>query len=280
MVMPVKAFALTLFPVLSLSFAQARWNGPYPSPQIPRLEEPPRIDGNLAEWKYAAFHDGVWDVLRVRQTPWYSPRVNRLTDHGEEPSPEDDLSARYYIAWDDRYLYFGAEVHDNVNDVNDPAHTPQRWYYKDAICWFIEAPRSGISKRFGQGDNAFCFVIDARKPPYGAWWRHGDAERNSIEEPIPKQHVDYAIRMDPWKTGRGDFILEARVEMAPTLGKSHPAWSPPKIGDEYGLSIVHTDPDGGDYGGHLILYGKGDDDATWIGARLAPPLPPLERRNK
>jgi hypothetical protein len=210
--------------------------------------------------------------------PWYDPRVNRLTDHGNEPAPEDDLNARYYMAWDDRYLYFGAEVHDNVNDVDDPAHSPERWYYKDAICWFIEAPKHGGSKKFGQGDNAFCFVIDARKPPYGAWWRHGSPEKTYIEEPLPKQNVDYAIRMDPWKSGKGDFILEARVEMAPTLGKSDPEWHAPKIGDEYGLEIVHTDPDGGDYGGHLLIYGKGDDDATWIGVRLTGPLQPPERK--
>jgi len=72
----------------------------------------------------------------------------RLTDHGiapsvsagnglKEPPPEEDLQARYYTAWDDKYLYLGAEVKDNVNDVTDPQHEPKRWYYKDAICWFI-----------------------------------------------------------------------------------------------------------------------------------------------
>jgi hypothetical protein len=264
----------------SFCLAQKGWNGPYPSPQIPRLESPPRIDADLSEWKYEAFHDGVWDVLRVRQSPWYNPRINRLTDHGSEPPLEEDLSARYYLAWDDRYLYFGAEVRDNVNDVDDPAHSPERWYFKDAICWFIEAPRHGLSQKFGKGDNAFCFVADARKPPYGAWWRHGSPGKVFIEEPLPAQNVEYAIRMDPWKTAKGDFILEARAEMAPTLGRSDPAWRAPKIGDEYGLEIVHTDPDGGGYGGHLILYGLGDDDATWISARLTGPIRAPERRKE
>ena len=26
---------------------------------------------------------------------------------------------------------------------------------------------------------------------------------------------------------------------------------------------VHTDPDGGTYGGHFMIYGNGDDDITW-----------------
>jgi hypothetical protein len=183
--MTVKSRAAVLFVWAWACFGQAGWQGNYPAPlPIPRLEKPPVIDGDVAEWKYYAFSDGLWDIFRVRASPWYDPRVNRLTDHGNEPPPEDDLNARYYMAWDDKYLYLGAEVHDNVNDVDDPAHSPDRWYYKDAICWFIEAPRHGGSKRFGLGDNAFCFVIDARKPPYGAWWRHGTPDKTFVEEPI------------------------------------------------------------------------------------------------
>jgi hypothetical protein len=244
----------------------------------PLLEQAPKIDGDLSEWKYRAFTDGVWDILRLRQTPWYEPARNRLTDHSEVASPEDDLNARYYIAWDRDYLYLGAEAHDNVNDVTDPAHEPKRWYYKDAICWFIEAPRRAAKQSFGRRDNAFCFVIDAQRPSYAAWWRHGSPDRTYIEEPIPKGAVDYALRMNPWGRGAADFILEARVKMAPTLGASAPEWTPPKIGDQYGIEIVHTDPDGGDYGGHFILYGTGDDDSTWGVMQFQGPVAPVERK--
>ena len=229
------AFGVALALGALLAFAQTGWQGGYPLPlPVPRLEKPPVIDGDLGEWKYYAFSDGVWDIFRVMHSPWYDPRVNRLTDHGNEPPPENDLNSRYYMAWDDRYLYLGAEVHDNFNDVGDASQPPDHWYYRDAICWFVEAPRHGMSKKFGQGDNAFCFVADARRPAYGAWWRHGNPEKTLIKEAAPKGAVDYALRMDPWKTGKGDFILEARVEMSPTLGKSDPDWKPPKLGDEYG----------------------------------------------
>ena len=80
------------------------------------------------------------------------------------------------------------------------------------------------------------------------------------------------------RQSKGDFILEARVEMAPTFGKSDPAWKPPHAGDDYRLEIVHTDPDGGDYGGHLIIYGTGDDAATWGLMQLAGPKTPIERK--
>ena len=246
--------------------------------EVPRLEQPPRIDGDLSDWKEVAFHDGIWDVYRLQRTPWYDPSVNRLTDHGNEPSPEDDLSARYYLAWDEEYLYLGAEVRDNVNDVTDPNHEPKRWYFKDAVCWFIEAPRDDRSEAFGEGDHAFCFVIDTSKPPWGAWWRHGTARQTYVETPLPGDAVSYAVRMNPRGRSSGDFVLEARVRMAATFGVSDRDWHAPRIGDEYGLEIVHTDPDGGDYGGHFLIYGKGDDDLTWGKMKLVGSVKSLARK--
>lgn len=263
-----------------VSAAGQKWDPACYPIRVPRLEKPPRIDADLSEWKYLAFTDGVWDILRLRQAPWYDPKINRLTNHGgvdNTTAPEDDLQARYYTAWDDHYLYFGAEVKDNVNDVSDPHPEPKRWYFKDAICWFVEAPRMAAGRKFALGDQAFCFVIDVKKPSDGAWWRHGLPGRNYVEEPLPKSAVDYAIRMNPWGRGAGDFILEARVAMAPTLG-TNPAWHAPRVGDTYGMEIVHSDPDGGDYGGHFLIYGDGDDDSTWGRMVLTGPIQPIERK--
>ncbi len=254
--------------ILVLLLAGAVWG------QIPRLERTVTVDGSLAEWKDYAFSDGLWDLQRLRHSPWYDTSRNRLTVHGAETGV--DLAARYYAAWDEKYLYLGADVQDNVNDVTDPAHEPKRWYFKDAICWFIEAPRLAAGKNFGEGDNAFCFVIDVKKPDYGAWWRHGAPGKTYVEEPLPKDAVTYAIRRGP----RGDFVLEARVLMAATLGVSSPAWRAPRIGDVYGMEIVHTDPDGGDYGGHFLIYGRGDDDSTWGRFELTGPQGPVERKPK
>jgi len=259
--------------------AKGQKRDPYGYPlRVPRLERPAVVDGDLSEWKAFAFHDGLWDLARVRETRWYDPAINRLTDHGNEPGPEEDLAARYYIAWDSEYLYLGAEVKDNVNDVRDPAHEPKRWYYKDAICWFIEAPQLPESKKFGEADNAFCFVIDAAKPGYGAWWRHGVPGRSYVEQPLSQDLAQYSIRMDPRRNGSGDFILEARVSMAKTFGVSSPRWRAPQAGDVYGLEIVHTDPDGGGYGGHLLIYGRGDDDGTWGRMELVGPRSPTVRK--
>ena len=245
---------------------------------VPLLLEAPAIDGDLSEWKELSYTDGVWDMQRLRYTPWFDARINRLTDHGDEPSSEEDLRARYYIAWDRKFLYLGAEAWDNVNDVDDPEPGRDRWWYMDAVAWYMEAPRDEAPESFSQGDNGFCFVVDPRKPDYGAWWMHGTADTTYIHEPLPKAAVDYEVRLDPRGRGKGDFVLEARVDMAATFGVSDPDWRPPKIGDLYSLEIVHTDPDGGRYGGHFVLYGNGDDDSTWGKVVLVGPSAPVERK--
>lgn len=274
-------YRVTLLAVAACGLAVAQKPDPYGyTIRAPRLEQSVRVDGDLSEWKDRAFSDGVWDMERLARSPWYDPAINRLTDHGKEPGMAEDLLARYYIAWDDQNLYLGAEVTDNINDVTDPAHEPKRWYFKDAICWFIEAPRLAVAKKFGEADNAFCFVIDASKPSYGAWWRHGAPGKTYVEEPLSKDAVSYAIRLDPRKRGSGDFVLEARVVMAPTLGASSPEWRSPRVGDVYGLEIVHTDPDGGGYGGHFLIYGRGDDDSTWGRMELVGPQTPIGRKAK
>jgi hypothetical protein len=141
----------------------------------------------------------------------------------------------------------------------------------------MEAPRDDAPEWFGQGDNAFCFVIDADRPSYATWWRHGAPGQTYLEEPIPAEAVDYSIQFDPWGTGPADFILEARVAMAATFPMSDPTWRPPQVGDEYSLNIVHCDPDGGGYGGHFMVYGDGDDDSTWSRVILVGPQEPIER---
>ena len=247
---------------------------------VPYLQSAPTIDGELSEWKDFAFNDGVWDINRLRHTFWYDEgRRNRLTDHGNEPHPDDDLQARYYVAWDADNLYFGAEVKDNVNDVDGGNDVPHSWYLKDSICFFIEAPRDEAPEWFGQGDNAFCFVADRTYPDHGAWWRHGAPGETYLEEPIPSDAVDYVLSFNPWNSGEADYILEARVSMTATLALSDDRWQRPVIGDEYGLEIVHCDPDGGDYGGHFMIYGTGDDDASWGRMILVGPQTPIERRD-
>ena len=158
----------------------------------------------------------------------------------------------------------------------DPAHEAKRWYFKDCVCWFIEAPRDNRPESFETGDNAFCFLIDTARPDYGAWWRHGEPGHAYVEEPLPAGTFDYALRMDPWGRSTADFSLEVRLRMDLLFGRSDPDWAGASVGQSLGLEIVHTDPDGGDYGGHLLIHGAGDNDATWGEAVLVGPRAPEE----
>jgi len=86
------------------------------------------------------------------------------------------------------------------------------------------------------------------------------------------------MRMNPRGRSPGNFVLEARIELAVTLGRADRRWSPPKEGEVSSLGIVHTDLDGGDYGGHLLIHGSGDADATWTPIRLTGPINPILRK--
>ncbi|MEL7534869.1 MAG: sugar-binding protein [Bacteroidota bacterium] len=244
--------------------------------QLPYLSVPPVIDGNLHEWKDSAYHDGLWDLQRVAQTSWYEPKRNRLTKHSVLDLLNHDLQARYYFAWDDSSLYIGAIVYDNFNDIAESRHAPKRWYYKDAIAFFIEAPLDTIDETFGAGNHGFAFVIDTTYPDYGAWWRRGNPDTTFLETPLPEEAVEYKIRF----TQAASYVLEARIDMRQTFATSDPTWRSPQEGDSYSLMIVHCDPDGGEYGGHLLIHGKGDPDQSWMPIQLVRDIPPLLRKPK
>lgn len=247
---------------------------------IPRLEEGITIDGNLVDWREVAFTDGLWDMRRIMQSPWYDGgKRNRLADHGFEPNLENDLNARYFIAWDEKYLYLGAEVEDNQNDVTESKHAPKRWYYKDAICWFFEAPADTIPDTFSEGCHGFAFVIDTTYPEYGAWWRHGTDKQSFIEEQLPEEAVEYAIRFNKQRSHAG-YTLEARIDLSQTFATGDPAWETPEIGKFIKMMIVHTDPDGGEYGGHMLIYGAGDPDNSWHVFQLGDAIKPVVRKPK
>lgn len=230
-----------------------------PVREIPFLSEEPIIDGDLSEWEDLSFSDGHWDINRVMKSSWYSPKRNKGTIHQGEDTTQADLIATYYAAWDEHYLYLGAKIEDNHIDVEEMNHQDKRWYYKDAIAWFIEAPRDTIPEKFAGGDHAFAFILDKAKPGYGAWWRHGNSDESYIEEALPANAMNYEVVEE----NDGTYVLEAKIDMQKTFGYEDPNWTTPRIGDSYSMMIVHCDPDGGEYGGHLLIYGEGDLDSSW-----------------
>ncbi|MEO0472380.1 MAG: sugar-binding protein [Bacteroidota bacterium] len=240
---------------------------------IPFLGQAVTIDGDVSEWKEHAFHDGLWDMHRVAASDWYHPARNRITLHpGENSSLSEDLQARYYLAWDTAFLYLGAEVWDNAIDVSGHREGERRWYDKDCVAFFIESPGDSISEKFGRGDHGFCLVPDSTFPANATWWRSGSPDTNYLEYPLNDCEYDMRIHAS-------GYVLEAKVDLARTFGKRDPQWPGWHQGSKIRLCIVHTDPDGGGYGGHLLMYGKGDDDASWQMFRLGGEKKIIQRRD-
>ena len=52
------------------------------------------------------------------------------------------------------------------------------------------------------------------------------------------------------------------------------------VAGDTGNDGVEHPADGGDYGGHFLIYGRGDDDSTWGRMVLAAPIQPIERKPK
>jgi len=222
---------------------------------IPKCSTNVQIDGDLSDWKAQALSNGTWNINRVQTFDWFNTKRNKLTLHTGEDTTKTDLAAQYYIAWTDSHLLLGAEVTDNNTDVSEAHHEPKRWYYKDAIAWFFEIPNDTFPEKFEEGNHGFAFVADSTYPDYGAWWRHGTSQQPYLEEPIPADQVEYTLTFD---RKSASYVLEAKINICDLLNTSilH-------AGQSLSMMIVHCDPDGAEYGGHMLIYGKGDLDSTW-----------------
>ena len=77
--------------------------------------------------------------------------------------------------------------------------------------------------------------------------------------------------------GGAGYVLEAKVNLAQILPEGDRHAHAPQFGDQYGLMLVHCDPDGAAYGGHLLIYGNGDMDNGWGEFELVGPKLPLRK---
>ena len=223
---------------------------------VPHANVRLNIDGDLAEWKNSAHSQGEWNLKRSSSEAWYSPKRSRFINEADEPKGSVDLSSTFYIARTDSGLILGAEVEDNILDVVEKEHLDERWYNKDGVAWFFELPYDTIPERFAAGNIALCFIADTSYPRYGAWMRYGNDSADYLEQTIPKEMQEYAVKV----TANG-YIIEAFVSWQ--LFRDYGQLSG-EITEIIGsMMIVNCDPDGGEYGGHLLIYGKGDNDATW-----------------
>jgi tetratricopeptide (TPR) repeat protein len=133
----------SIFSAFSSAFAAAEASWP---PQvtwsIPRLPQPPKIDGDLSEWTniVPAFLGVEKDQIRYYSLrPWAGPL---------------DSSARIWMAWDKNNLYFAADIRDdNFYQTCSPVDTGEIWS-EDSLWLSMASPdeisQAGTVKRLNE----------------------------------------------------------------------------------------------------------------------------------
>lgn len=191
---------------------------------IPRLLEPPKIDGELGDWYSRA------DRIELEGPAHISP----IRGLGPGPVPwrgEEDLSGRLYMGWDNENFYF-------LLDVND---TYLRPYVADK------------SEKEWKGD---CLLIAIDPKNDGGYWNRGDdilvtlalqAPRKDEEEDEEEEHEPKGKYFVKRKDDNSGVVYEAAIpwemfrdqgvrELDPEKG--------PDPGFRFGFNPVLTDDDG------------------------------------
>jgi hypothetical protein len=240
--------------------------------EAPMLSFKPDIDGDLSDWEDLAFTDGIWDIQRLQQQPYFGA-CSGIFDSGEEPegTPETaaDLSGEYFEAWDMDGIYLGVKTTDNVHDVTSSTGSSNDWWIKDTCAWYFDVLHDGDGVPYLVGDTTLSFIADDTYPVEGKAWDHGSAD-GFMQGDILPDDVIYAVSIDA-VTGT-NYVIEAFVPFASTLQAIGAEFQPAVGLTVGGGMIVHTDADGGDqdFGGQFCINSTGDDDGEWGDWLFAP----------
>ncbi len=214
-----------------------------PTLAIPRASAPPRIDGDLSDLQSFArgeiSHEDLW---------WR-----------RKPDGPEDSSASFYLAYDDRHLYAGIEVRDDVVVCNIAPDDIKAQLRSDAIG--ITVDPSGASRDTSTVLQAAAFPCTTEG--FAArGFRDADANQGLMEETAPGMEV--ASR----KLESG-FTLEARIPWAAMPYQ-------PRAGEEIGLNIVVYDGDAKDarVGANVSESGIAWAAFEWGGKQALPYLWP------
>jgi hypothetical protein len=184
--------------------------------------------------------DAYYNTLTGPADGWLWIPHEAFNNNGDEPLDDIDLSANYYSAWDETYLYIYEEVNDDI--VNQTNGT--NYWANDCIDGKIDPdPSSALS------GEVFCFALtcmDSLDVDPGMWGGIGDIVEtvgggwvqgvdSSAIKSVTKD--DYARKL----TDTG-YVLELRIKWAwvVTSGKGPII---PAVGDMYGFAVMNHDND-------------------------------------
>lgn len=197
---------------------------------VPKAGAPPALDGNLDEgaWK------NVSPVTIDNGAAFYPIHPGERKESQWKNAA--DLSAKVRFLWDDRYLYAGVEVTDDLAGAAQPLN--QLWN-QDGLQLLIDPMRNSPQK-VGKYDYAIAIGKDG---PRAAC--HLSATTDIPTGPTPAIRVS-ATRRDP-KTG--SVTYEAAIPWA------NVAPFAPQPCANLGLHIAFNEDDGGGRGGYLTWFG-------------------------
>jgi LmbE family N-acetylglucosaminyl deacetylase len=217
----------------------------YALPQlvIPRVPSPPKIDGDLSDLSAFArgeiSHEDLW---------WR-----------RKPNGPEDSSASFWLAYDDRHLYAGLEVRDDVVVCNIAPDDVKAQLRSDAIGVTVDP--SGASRDTSTVLQAAAFPCTTEG--FAArGFRDADAHQGLMEETAPGMQVA-SQRL------QNGYTLEAKI---PWSAMPHQ----PKAGDEIGLNVVVYDGDAKDarVGANVSESGIAWAAFEWGGKQALPYLWP------
>ena len=217
-----------------------------PSLDIPRVSEPPRIDGDLSDM------EGLAKGEISPKDLWWR----------REPESAADESGTFYLGYDSDYLYIGAVVRDDAVVCNIAPDDVRAQLRSDAIGITIDP--SGRSRDTSTVIQAAAFPCTT-EAFVARGFRDADANQGPMEETAPGMQV--ASR----RTDVG-YTFEARIPWSAGPERPDP-------GDEIGLNIILYDGDLREarVGANISESGLGWAAFPWGGKQALPYLWPRVR---
>jgi len=227
--------------------------------------------------KYTPVIDGVITAAEMAgqlEVPMEWPFDNGFIAFEGAGSSREELSAKWYVSWDDKTLNFSAVVLDNTPDYRlDSGGAGNVPYNAQDLIQPCFNPFNNPDHMFppdpGGGPAAiYDMVVDTADGFGPDIYRHGAT--------LPEEsHA--AIKIEGKKTPTG-YVLEAAVPWSVAMDDVAPNYAP-KVGDEHGLSFILVSFNGQegatpdiatlytDFGGGVNTIG---DPTTWNKLTLAP----------
>jgi hypothetical protein len=160
---------------------------------------PPAIDGDISDWVGSDPNPVPAQFVTLNRNAWRGP---------------EDLSADFYLAWDDSNFYIGALITDDVHVQFDRTRGDQLYKGDDLEIWFDVDLDGDFTRNLGNADDYQLGLSPGNFTDLGPeaffWNPDRKAERNAMVQ----------VKAQPRPTGNG-YTLEAAVPW-PAFGDFRP----------------------------------------------------------